>query len=151
MVYLMSGFRGSALVAVDLSRASGDIDSTDAIAWRYDLNTPYTPCPLLMDGKLYFLKTNHGYLTCLDAGDGTEYYSAEKLEGINNLFTSPVGVKDRIYIAGTNGTFCVVKHGESFELVARNTLDDKFYASPVILGNDLYLRGVNHLYCISAE
>ena len=151
MVYLMSGFRGNALLAIDLSLASGDIDNSDAIAWRYDQNTPYTPCPVLMDGKLYFLKTNNGYLTCLDSKKGTEYYTSQKLEGIKNIFTSPVGVKDRIYILGTNGVCCVVKHGEAFEVLAQNTLDDQFFASPVILGNTLFLRGVKSLYCISKE
>jgi outer membrane protein assembly factor BamB len=150
-VYLMSGFRGSAMLAIDLSKASGDITDTDAIAWKYDQNTPYTPNPVWMDGKIYFLKVNKGYLTCLDAQDGTELYTQQKLDGIKDIFTSPVGVHDRIYIVGTNGVCCVVKHGEEFELLALNTLNDSFYASPVILGNRLYLRGVKHLYCISGE
>jgi len=151
LVYLMSGFRGNALLAIDLSRAKGEITGTDAIVWSYDQNCPYTPCPILMDGLLFFLKTNNGYLSCLDAKDGTEYYTSVKLEGIKNIFTSPVGVKDRIYIAGTNGSFSVVKVGKTFELLSENTLDDTFFASPVILGNDLFLRGVKALYCVSEE
>jgi len=151
LVYVMSGFRGSALLAIDLSEASKKITDTDAIAWSYDQNTPYTPNPILMDGNIYFLKVNNGYLTCLNANDGTEYYTNQKLEGIKNIFTSPVGVKDRIYIAGTNGVSCVVKTGETFELLSQNTLDDQFFASPVILGDNLLLRGVNALYCISKE
>jgi outer membrane protein assembly factor BamB len=151
MVYLMSGYRGNALLAIDLSKASGDISGSDAIVWHYDQDTPYTPCPVLMDGKLYFLKANNGELSCLDAQDGTVYYSGQKLEGIRNIFTSPVGVDDRIYIAGTDGVTCVVKSGEKFELLSRNTLEDSFYASPVILGNDLFLRGDKALYCISVE
>jgi outer membrane protein assembly factor BamB len=151
MVYLMSGYRGNALLAIDLAKASGDITDSDAIVWRSDQNTPYTPNPVLMDEKIYFLKANNGYLSCLDALDGTEYYSSQKLEGIKNIFTSPVAVKDRIYIAGTNGVFSVVKIGEAFELLSKNTLDDSFLASPVILGNNLYLRGTKALYCISKE
>jgi outer membrane protein assembly factor BamB len=151
VVYLMSGYRGNALLAIDLSLASGVITDSDAIVWQTDQNTPYTPCPVLMDGKIYFLKANNGYLSCLDAKDGTEYYSSQKLEGIKNIFTSPVGVKDRIYVAGTNGVFSVVKHGEAFELLSQNTLDDQFFASPVILGNTLFLRGVKALYCVSEE
>lgn len=150
-IYLMSGFRGYALMAISLIKASGDISGTDAILWSYDRNTPYTPNPILINGLLYFLKTNNGYLTCLNAQDGTEYYANQKLEGIKNIFTSPVGVLDRIYIAGTNGVCLVVKTGESFETIAQNTLDDQFFASPVILGDKLYLRGVKALYCISEE
>jgi outer membrane protein assembly factor BamB len=149
MIYLMSGFRGTALLAIDLSKAAGDITGSDAIAWSYEKNTPYTPNPILLDGLLYFLKVNNGYLTCLNAKDGTEHYSNQKLEGIKNIFTSPVGLKDLIYIAGTNGVSCVVKAGKTFELIAQNTLDDNFFASPVILGNDLFLRGLKALYCIS--
>ena len=151
MVYLMSGYRGNALLAIDLSKASGDITGSEAIVWSYDQNTPYTPCPVLMDGKLYFLKANNGYLTCLDAKDGTEHYTNQKLEGIKNIFTSPVGINDRIYIAGTNGVFSVVKQGEAFELLSQNSLDDQFFASPVIFENTLFLRGVKALYCVSEE
>ena len=151
MIYLMSGFRGSSLLAIDLSKAKGDITNSDAIAWKYDQNTPYTPSPVLMDDKLYFLKVNNGYLSCLDAKDGKELYSAEKLEGIKNIFASLVGVKDRIYITGANGTFSVVKQGADFEVISQNKLEDGFHASPVVIGNDLYLRGFKYLYCISEE
>lgn len=151
MVYLMSGYRGNAVLAVDLSKASGNITDSDAIVWKYDLNTPYTPSPVLIDGKLYFLKANNGFLSCLDAKDGTVYYSSQQLEGIKNIFTSPLGVDDRLYVVGTNGVTCVVKLGEAFELISQNTLDDQFYASPVVLGNTLFLRGDRTLYCISEE
>jgi outer membrane protein assembly factor BamB len=152
MVYFMSGFRGNALLAIDLSKAEGDITGSDAIVWSYsEPTTSYTPNPVLWDGKLYFLKTNNGYLTCLNTSDGSEYYSNQKLDGIKNIFTSPLGVKDRIYVVGTNGVTCVVKHGEKLEVLSQNTLDDQFFASPVILGNDLYLRGFSALYCISKE
>jgi len=138
-------------LAIDLSKAKGDITDSEAIAWKYDQNTPYTPSPVLMDGKLYFLKANNGYLSCLDARDGKEYYSNQKLDGISNIFTSPIGIRDRIYVAGTNGTVCVVKNAEVFDLLSKNTLDDNFYASPVIIGNSLYLRGLKSLYCISED
>ena len=71
------------------------------------------------------------------------------MEGINEIFTSPLGVKDRLYIIGTNGTGVVVKHGDQLELLAQNQLEDRFFASPVVVGNALYLRGEKYLYCIS--
>jgi outer membrane protein assembly factor BamB len=151
MVYLMSGFRGSSLLAIDLSKAKGELTDSLAFAWTYNQNTPYTPSPVLMNGKLYFLKVNNGYLSCLDAKTGKVYYSAQQIEGIKNIFTSPVGVKDRLYISGANGIFAVVKQGENFELLSKNILDDGFHASPVVVGNNLYLRGLKYLYCISED
>jgi hypothetical protein len=42
-----------------------------------------------------------------------------------------------------------VKHGDQFEVLAQNQLEDRFFASPVVVGNELYLRGENYFYCIS--
>ena len=149
IVYVMSGYRGNALMAIDLSRANGDITGSDAIIFTYDKNTPYTPGAVVQDGRLYFLKANNGYLTCLDATDGKEYYASQKLEGINEIFTSPLGVADRLYIIGTDGTGVVIRQGDQLEILAMNQLEDRFFASPVVSGNNLYLRGDRYLYCIS--
>jgi outer membrane protein assembly factor BamB len=150
ILYLMSGFRGNAIKAVDLAKAKGDITGTATILWEYNQDAPYTPSPVLMDGKLYFLKANNGVMTCLDARDGKVIYSNQKLDGISNIFSSPTGNKDKIYIAATN-VINVVKAGPEFSILAKNTLDDTFHASPVIVGNDLFLRGFKSLYCISEK
>ncbi len=150
IVYLMSGFRGNALKAIDLAQAKGDLTGSKAILWEYNQDTPYTPSPILMDGKLYFLKNNNGILTCLNAKDGKVIYSNQKLDGITNIFSSPTGNKDKIYIAAT-GVVDVIKAGDNFELLSRNALDDTFEASPVITGNDLILRGYKYLYSFSEK
>jgi hypothetical protein len=62
-----------------------------------------------------------------------------------------VGVKDRIYILGRKGAAFVIAHGPEFRVLAKNLLDDKFYASPVIVDNQIYFRGHKYLYCISHE
>ena len=150
MLFVMSGFRGSALQAIDLAKAKGDITESGAIVWKYDENTPYTPNPVLMDGKIYFLRANNGYLTCLDAKDGKVNYSNQKLEGISTLFSSPTAVKDRFYIAAQD-IVLVIKAGETFEVLESIELDDNFHSSPVIVGDDLILKGFNSLYCFSEE
>jgi outer membrane protein assembly factor BamB len=150
IMYLMSGFRGNSIKAVDLAKAKGDITGTPAILWEYNQDAPYTPSPVLMDGKLYFLKGNSGTMTCLDAKDGKVLYSNQKLDGITNIFSSPTGNKDKIYVAATN-VVNVVKAGAEFSILAKNTLDDTFHSSPVIVGNDLFLRGFKFLYCISEK
>jgi outer membrane protein assembly factor BamB len=150
ILFVMSGFRGNALLAIDLARAKGDISGTDVILWTYNQDTPYTPNPLLMGGKLYFLRANNGELTCLDAKTGKVFYSKEKLEGISTLFSSPSGVGELIYVAAEN--ICVVvKAGENFEILSSNIVEDNFHASPVIVGNELFLRGFKSLYCFSEK
>ncbi len=150
-VYLMSGFRGNALMAIDLTKAKGNISGTEAIVWEYNQNTPYTPSGLLANGKLYFLRSNNGELTCLDTTDGKVNYSLEKLEGTSTVFASPVGVADRLYVSSESGITYVIRQGPGFEIIARNTLDDGNFASPAIAGNELFIRGFQFLYCLSGE
>ncbi len=150
ILYVMSGFRGSAMQAIDISKAKGNIIGTEAILWEYNQHTPYTPQPVLMNDKLYFLRVNNGFLSCIDAKTGEPYYSRENLEGISTLYSSPTGVGNRIYIAAEN-VVMVVKAGETFEVLASNEVNDNFHASPVIVGNNLILRGFDSLYCFSEE
>lgn len=150
ILYVMSGFRGSNLQAIDLEKAKGNIAGTDAVLWTYDKNTPYTPQPVLMDGKLYFMRVNNGFLTCIDAKTGKPFYENERLGDISTLYSSPTGVNDRLYIAAEN-VVMVIKAGEKFEVLASNPIADNFHASPVIVGNELILRGFEWLYCFSEE
>jgi len=150
ILYVLSGFRGNAIKAIDLAKAKGDITGTAAILWEYNQDAPYTPSAILSDGKLYFLKGNNGVMTCLNAKDGKVLYSNQKIEGITNIFSSPTASKDKIYVAAI-GVVVVVKAGGEFSILAKNTLDDTFEASPVIVGKDLFLRGAKYLYCISEK
>ncbi len=151
IVYMMSGFRGNALQAIDLLKAKGNIAGTDAILWEYNQNTPYTPSALLINDRLYFLRANNGQLTCLNALDGSVYYSLQNLEGTGTVYASPVGAQDRLYISSESGITYVVKDGENFEILAKNTLDDGNFSSFAIAGDELFIRGFQHLYCISEE
>jgi hypothetical protein len=45
----------------------------------------------------------------------------------------------------------VLKKGPTFEVLAENTLDDGFDASPAMVDRDLYLRGYKYLYAIAAK
>ena len=151
ILYVLSGFRGNALLAIRLAGAKGNITDSDAIVWKHDKDTPYAPSGLLFDNKLYFLRNNNGILSCFDAETGDEHYSGQRLEGMGNVFASPVSAQDRIYVVGQKGTMYVIKHGPAFEVLAKNKLDDNFSASPAIVDNTLYLRGYKNLYCIEQD
>jgi outer membrane protein assembly factor BamB len=149
LVFLTSGFRGNALLAVKLAEAKGDISASPAIAWKLDRDTPYVPSPLLYGDELYILKGNNGLLTCLDARTGERRYGPERLEGVPNVYASPLGAGGRIYVAGREGATAVVERGPAFRPLATNKLEDGFDASPVAVDRELYLRGTKFLYRIS--
>jgi outer membrane protein assembly factor BamB len=144
------GFRGSVLRAIRVAGAKGNITGTSAVLWTQTRNTPFVSSPLLHGDVLYMLRENSGVLTAFDARSGEPHYT-ERIDSIFNVYASPVGVGDRIYVAGREGTTVVLRHGPTYELLATNTLEDGFDASPAIVGGDLFLRGQRYLYRISRE
>lgn len=150
-VYVMSGFRGSALVAIDLDKATGDITGTDAVIWTKDRDTPYVPSPLLTGGALYYLKGNNGILSALDSGTGDPLYPAQRLDGIGNVYASPVAADGRVYLADRDGATIVIAEGAEFTVLATNVLDDGVSATPALVDGEIYLRGHCYLYCIAEE
>jgi outer membrane protein assembly factor BamB len=152
LVYCMSGYQGSALLAIRLGK-TGDLADTDAIAWKHDKATPYVPSPLLYGDKLYFLSSNHGIVSCFDAVTGKAFYSEEVLPDVprSSVYASPTGAGGKVYLVSRTGPTHVIKHSEKLEVLASNKLDDHFDASPAIAGNELFLRGHQNLYCIAEK
>jgi outer membrane protein assembly factor BamB len=109
MVYLMSGFRGAALRAIRLG-GSGDLTKTDSIVFQLSKATPYVPSPLLYDNRLYFFSGNNAVLSCYDATTGEPIVEAKRVEGLQNVYASPVAAAGRVYLVGRNGTTTVIKH-----------------------------------------
>ena len=68
-----------------------------------------------------------------------------------NVFASPVGARGRVYLPGREGATAVIKSGPAFEVLATNTLDDSFDASPAMADNVIYLRGYKSLYAIAEQ
>lgn len=151
IVYVGSGLQSGWIAAIRLKGAEGDITGSSSILWSYDDFFPYVPSPLLLDGLLYFTKGEVGFLTCLDTASGQAFYSNKRLEGINHVFASPSGVADKVYILDRDGDALVIRSGPEFRILSKNTLDDSFDASPVIVGDEIYLRGHQYLYCISRQ
>ncbi len=150
-VFCMSGFRGNALLAIDLATAAGELAETaDAIAWSSKQNTPYVPSPVLSGGLLYYLKGNSGFLSCVEAASGKLHY-ANGLDGLTQVFASPVAAGGHLYVAGKNGLTLVLKLGPQVELLASNKLDDGIIASPTVAGDELFIRGFQSLYCIAED
>ena len=148
--YITSGFRGSALLAIDLAEAKGDISDTAAVLWSFDRGTPYIPSPLLMDGRLYFLRTTSGVVSCVDVENGVQLYVGERLENVANIYASLVGANGHIYICGLEGNVAVLKGGDTFEIVAENSLGEGINATPAIVDDEMFIRGTEHLFCIAA-
>lgn len=149
LVFCTSGFRGSELQAIELGH-TGDLTGTSAVRWQVSKATPYVPSPILYDSNLYVCSMNRAAISCYHAATGKLNFVEESLDAVKDIYASPVGAGGRIYFVGRKGTTAVIKNADKLESLATNTLDDGFDASPALAGNDLFLKGKRHLYCIRA-
>ena len=151
IVYVTSGYRGNAAMAVRLADAKGDITGTPAILWQIDRDTPYVPSPLLYEDIFYLVKSNSGIITAVDPETGQSHYGPVRLEGIFEIYASPVGVAGKVIILGRDGNALVLENGPKLKILARNSLDDGFDVSPAFFEDEMYLRGYRYLYRISEK
>ncbi len=148
MVFAGSSYDKRALLAIRLDGAAGDITDTGQVAWRRFRGTPYVPSPLLYDGGLYFLTHYQGILSRVDARTGKDEPGSFRLEGIENVYSSPVAAAGRIYVTDLDGTTIVIKSGPVPQRLSLNHLSEPISASAAIAGRQLFLRGEKHLYCL---
>jgi len=151
MVYAGSSYDEQALLAIRISGAAGDITGSRHVVWSRDRGTPYVPSLLLYGDALYFHSHYQGIINRVNARTGQEQPGPFRLSGVRNVFASPVGAADRVYITDREGTTIVLSHEDRLKVLAVNRLDDGFSASPAIVDHELYLRGEQFLYCLADQ
>ena len=138
-------------MAIKLDGAKGDITGSDQVLWNRFRGTPYVPSPLYYEGALYFLTHYQGVLSRVDGVTGEDRPGSFRLDGISNIYASPVAAAGRIYVTDLDGTTIVLCGGEIPRTRALNHLAETISASPAIAGKQLFLRGEKHLYCLEEK
>lgn len=148
VAFVTSGFRGYYIGAFKLD-GRGDLQNTENVVWSKQQDTPDIASPVLSDGKLYFYKAKVGILTCVDAKTGTPHYTATRVPDLTNIYASPIAAGGFVYLTDRNGTTVVIKDSPTFEVVATNSVGETVDATPAPVGNELFIRGEQHLFCIA--
>ena len=102
----------------------------------------------MFEGHVYIFSRDGGIVTCLDAESGEEAYR-RRLPGAGQIWASPLAGNGKVYCLDADGTTFVLRAGPEFELLAQNKLEGMFWSSPAASNDDVFLRSVDHLYCIS--
>jgi hypothetical protein len=154
-LYFGTGGQGASGPLIGIKAgASGDITTrkgekpSEFVAWSVNGAGTGWCSPLVYGGHLYV--PGNGVLSCYDAKTGKQQYK-ERLPKLKMLVACPVGSEAGVLALDESGSAAVIKPGPTFEVVGTGMLDDTFWASPAVAGGDLYLRGVDHLYCIRAS
>jgi outer membrane protein assembly factor BamB len=86
-----------------------------------------------------------GKVHCIEAATGKILW----VEDLGMQYSSPVLANGLVYMPNDEGIITVIKPGRKFEYVAKNSIGEKMNASPAISNGKIYLRGYQHLFCIS--
>ena len=132
---------GMNLFAVKLG-GKGDI--TKDVAWKLSKGAPRYASPILVN-DLLFTGNEGGMITCVDAKAGTVVWQ-ERLGGL--FMPSPLLVEGRLYFFTEDGKCYVLEPGREKKILATNTLEGGFMASPAVAGKSLILRSKTALYRI---
>jgi outer membrane protein assembly factor BamB len=133
--------------------ASGDITlkggarSNEGVAWFLPQAGPATASPLWYDGYLYVLEERGGLLSCYEAKTGKQVYK-ERLPGARGFTSSPWAYEGKVFALDDGGTTHVVKAGPEFQVLSDNPLGETAWSSPAAGAGSLFVRTVDHLFCI---
>jgi outer membrane protein assembly factor BamB len=123
----------------------GDLTKTN-IVWTKERSMPYVPTPLLL-GKYLHIMNDAGIYSCVEPVSGDVLKTLRK--GGNN-YSSPVGIRDKVYFFDDSGLCTVIRNSPDYEVLAKNSLDELVQASPAISDGALYIRGERHLWRIGS-
>ncbi len=160
LLYVSSGYVLDLTKSIYAIRpgASGDISlkagetSNEFIAWSQPKAAPYNPSTLIFNERLYVLY-DMGMVRCLQANDGTEIFSQQRLPNGRAFTSSPWAYNGKVFCLSEDGVTFVLKEGNQFELSHTNELaaDDMCMATPAIAGDRLLIRTSARIYCIQSS
>ncbi len=144
LVLMSSAWPRRILVAIKPD-GSGNVTESHVV-WESTSGAVYVPSPLIAGGYLFTTMTN-GLVHCIEPATGNIMWT----ENLGSQYSSPVLADGLIYIPNDDGVITVIKPGPEFQHISKNDLGEGMFASPAISNGKIYLRGFEHLYCISTD
>ena len=114
------------------------------VVWKTPEGAPYVPSPIAVGDWFLTSSFNGKAVHCFEAATGKVLW--KEATGLHHA--SPVTANGLVYFLNDDGVMHIVRAGEKYELVARNELGEKTYASPALSDGQIFLRSFKQLYCI---
>ena len=145
--YVACSYNGSALAVK--GGGNGNVTTTHRV-WYLPKVQQRIGSGVIHEGYYYIL-TDGGIAECRDLKNGQMVYQ-ERLKGpglTSQNWSSLVRSGDRLYAINQGGDAFVWKAAPKFELLATNSLGERFIGSIAVSDGCLYLRSYQHLWCIA--
>ena len=125
-----------------------DASSSKFIAWKTAESGIQMASPVICRGHIYLLERRLNIVNCIDAETGEKVYRV-RINRSRAFWASPWTCGENVYCLDDSGTTFVLAGGRGFKVLRRNEIDERAWSTPAIVNGALYLRTVDHLYCIS--
>jgi outer membrane protein assembly factor BamB len=146
VLLLTAGFPKHFVMAIDPA-GNGNVTKSHVL-WTQKNEGGYVPSPVAHGGNL-FLVDDTGVASCWDVKTGEQRWK-ERLGGVGH-HASAVAADGRVYFTADDGVTTVVRASAEFEVLARNPLGEKVYASPAFSDREVFLRGEKHVFCVAGR
>jgi len=106
---------------------------------------------LIHDGLIYAV-SREGWLSVLEQDSGELVYERRldpAGDNRNSVYPSLSYAGGHVFIGFEEGVTLALKPGREYVEVARNELE-RYRGTPLFLGDRIYLRGLEHLYCLGS-
>ena len=128
---------------------AGDVTATHRVWKRADIGT-FVPTPVTYEGKVYVVG-DKGRVTCIEPTTGKTLWTDVFPKHRARFYGSPLIASGKLYAPREDGVVFVADITDGFKLLAQNPMGESIIASPVPVSNRLLIRGIENLYCVSAE
>ena len=135
----------SKLVAIKAD-GKGDVTKTH-IAWVSEEGGPDI-CSPVSNGESIFLLATEGLLECYNVSDSKRLWEKDLQEP---FMASPSLVGNNLYLLSEKGIMFIADAGSEYKQLAKCELGEKCHGSPAFADRRIYIRGVEHLYCIGEK
>jgi outer membrane protein assembly factor BamB len=146
LVFTAGGWGGKESIKAFRLGGAGELKESNLV-WEQKKGMPKVPSMIYVKPHLFAI-TDGGVATCMNAATG-ELLWQQRVGG--NFSASPVAAEGRIYFVGDNGETTVIKAGATFEVLAKNSLEETVQASPAISQGQIFIRTEKHLFAIGRK
>ena len=131
------------LYAIDATKR-GDITQTGRV-WHFDKIRRSISTASIVDGLLY-IPDFSGFLHCLDAKTGQEYWVHDVLAAV---WASTLVVDGKVYLGDEDGDIVVLQAGKEKKVLAEMNIGSAVYATLVPAHGALFVNNRNQLFALA--
>ena len=141
--------RGPKTLALDIEKLTA---GEPGLVWEYDQQGADVASPVYYKGCVYLLDDRGKILKCVNAADGTEYWSGE-LDKSDVYYASITAADDKLFLVNRKGALTVVAaDSKEFRILSTRTIGEASVDSTIAVAEGkVYLRTAENLYCFGSK